>query len=295
MSSSQSRQYPLELFLLATHFPDFESVVPISELTFGAGPLTAAAGSRREQIVSYWNELRSMPADQLLSDCATVRERARRRIELELKISDYLLDVNYPEAAADYDWWVKHDFLTIAESVALLLGKDPRRFNLEKFKEHVKTSAFARRFADFLELLQRAQLTGQLSSEISPQGLVEWAEGKLEVPREFKTALDRLPARRPTPQSEIQALTSQTERLVAENEKLKSNQELNPKIKLTFYKVLLGMAIIHYKYKLGAPMNSAARAMDEALTRVELRVSDDALRKHLRNAEEEVGPEATER
>jgi hypothetical protein len=87
---------------------------------------------------------------------------------------------------ADFKHFGRCAYLTVAEAVALSLGKDPRVVNWEMVQPYLGTSPFAQDFADLLDLVERAVRWGELSQAFPPLTFLTWAHRfKIEVPEEF--------------------------------------------------------------------------------------------------------------
>jgi uncharacterized protein YihD (DUF1040 family) len=132
--------------------------------------------SRLVQLRSgYLTELEALTNDQLLSTLGlTLAELEKARPS------------HQPGTQADFEHFGRCAYLTVAEAVALSLGKDPRVVNWEMVQPYLGTSPFAQDFADRLDLVERAVRWGELSQAFPPLTFLTWAHRiKIEVPEEF--------------------------------------------------------------------------------------------------------------
>ena len=138
-------------------------------------------------------ELMALPAAKIkaLHDAVLVRQMAQAKSFEAEKLAGRLAKeaarfYNKPGASADFDYWIKADFWTLDEAVALLLGKEPSVVNPEAFKREASSHftfltsdkptepiGFARTYQRLRALMERAEaLTGP---RIKPMAVVEWA------------------------------------------------------------------------------------------------------------------------
>ena len=87
----------------------------------------------------------------------------------------------------EYDFWCKHDFLTINEFAALLIERKPEAVNIDKVLNQTEPCSTGRRFAEIYRLLERAQKMRRLDEYSTPIDLINWAMLKdLDVPKPLK-------------------------------------------------------------------------------------------------------------
>lgn len=161
-----------------------------------------------EFLSEHWERLRegvaSRAASQQLDDLEFLNRLVQIRdvcvTELEALTNDQLLSAlgltlaelekarpfHQAGTEADFEHFGRCAYLTVAEAVALSLGKDPRVVNWEMVQPYLGTSPFAQDFADRLDLVGRAVKWGELSQAFPPLTFLTWAHRfKIEVPEEF--------------------------------------------------------------------------------------------------------------
>lgn len=101
---------------------------------------------------------------------------------------------NRPEAAADYDHWLRLDFWTTDEAVALLLGKNPEVLTPQRVQKELnpewrllldskpQPTEFLRQYEALRKIAQRAD--AMRGAEIRPAVAIEWGitRAKLQLP-----------------------------------------------------------------------------------------------------------------
>lgn len=96
---------------------------------------------------------------------------------------------NEPEADADFRFWLKVGAWTIAEAVALSLGKNPATFErmaLDATSQRDTRSPFREEYQRRVFLLQRAQLAGELSDPLKRNEVIQWFTiHEVEIPLEL--------------------------------------------------------------------------------------------------------------
>lgn len=127
---------------------------------------------------AYLAELYDMSLDQLLiatHDAMAEQDEAR--------------PFNRFGADADYEHFGRCPYLTVAEAVALSLGKDPRVVDWPMIQPFLGTSLFAYAYASRFDLVERAVVWGELPQLFSPLQFLKWAhEYKVPVPDAFAGA-----------------------------------------------------------------------------------------------------------
>lgn len=87
---------------------------------------------------------------------------------------------------ADYEHFGRCAFLTVAEAVALSLGKDPRFVDWHMIRPYLGSSIFAFEYAKRLDLIERAVIWEELPERFTPLEFLTWAHRyKLRVPEAF--------------------------------------------------------------------------------------------------------------
>lgn len=127
--------------------------------------------------------LRSLTDDDLSQLAAVGAAKAKAKRDSELEKLDEVF--NAPENAANFEYWLKAEYWTLKEAVALLLGKDPKKLPLLLLSSHLKSAPFVRQHAELMELAQRASV--MQASRLRPVDVVEWADSiSVDVPKELR-------------------------------------------------------------------------------------------------------------
>ena len=87
---------------------------------------------------------------------------------------------NLATAAANYPYWLKMDYWTFDEAVALLLGKDPRIVNPSAMQREIPTGASRAALSPFVQQYQQLRTLAERSHALSarqlkPVDVVGWA------------------------------------------------------------------------------------------------------------------------
>lgn len=142
----------------------------------------------------YERVLRGLAPETLKALVDDERERDAAQLQERLQQREQSHFFNKPETNADYAYWTSRSCWTLDETVALILGKDPRIVDWAQIEPLVKKSEFAQRFADIRAHLERAILSGQLLGPVSPPFLLSWANNRgVVLPGELE---ERIAARK---------------------------------------------------------------------------------------------------
>jgi hypothetical protein len=212
-----------------------------------------------------------------------VRRKRRARAEAEERGRFF----NNPRADADFVHWSKAAYWTVDEGVALLLGKSPDVVNSDSVRDYTEVSAFAHGYAKLRDLARRSQDSGQLARRIEPPIFLEWAKRiGIEYPYELgekvmsTTRATRAEAVADPPQAPPQKITKQKPLSVRERD--------------TVLKMLGGIALKRYGYNPKAVRNAAITAIVADLDAAGVHVDADTVRKWIREAADNMPPEAFE-
>ena len=173
---------------------------------------TATVHAERER-------LRALPRTKLLQILqnmelkASADERARLALKQQkVREKDAATEAakfyNRPAASADFEFWLKADFWSFDESIALLLGKEPSVVNPSTIKREIEAkplfetkgpvSAFVRAYERLRALGQRSDAM-TCAARLQPADVVGWAlrVGVVELPQQFQVlALPETPVMR---------------------------------------------------------------------------------------------------
>ena len=222
----------------------------------------------------YYDELLKLPIADLF---ALEREqRDLRKAEEDRPITHDVVNRGWffdqPDAQADFEYWSKAEYWTSDEAVAISFGKNPKVVTGEALKNYLGKAQFADNYLSRCDLLDRAIQSDRLPREIPPADFLEWAHQRsIPIPRELTDYL-----------SAIEAALSQS-----------SAKPLSDTGRDSLLKLVLGMSIDSYGYKVGETRNPATGenrdSIAAALERLDLKLTPDTIRKYLKEAEQRFG------
>ena len=138
----------------------------------------------------YEKVLRGLDSETLKALADDERELDAAQLQEGLQQRERSHFFHKQDANADYDYWASRSCWTLDETVALILGKDPRVVDWTRIEPLVKKSEFAQRFADVRAHLKRAMLSGQLLDPVSPPVLLSWANDRgVVLPSELEARI----------------------------------------------------------------------------------------------------------
>jgi hypothetical protein len=177
-----------------------------------------------------------------------------------------------PDAQADFEYWSKAEYWTLDEAVAISFGRNPKVVTREALKNYLGKAQFADNYFSRCDLLDRAIQSDRLPKEIPPADFLEWAHQRsIPIQRELTDYL-----------SAIEATSSQS-----------SAKPLSDTGRDSLLKLVLGMSIDSYGYKVGETRNPATGenrdSIAAALERLDLKLTPDTIRKYLKEAEQRFG------
>lgn len=192
----------------------YQSLQLLPQVLAGSNPQLAAAYKDAavpdyiQQVEAKRAELLNLPDARLLTlhnaalkakqDQAT-RHAAERQSKLDQKAAakEAARFYNRPDAVADLGYWAKMEFWTLEESVALLLGKNPKVVTWKAVQSEVAPnfavmppvpSAFLADYVRLWELAKRA--SAMRPAQLKPYDVVAWARSTdlVRIPPELETA-----------------------------------------------------------------------------------------------------------
>jgi hypothetical protein len=201
---------------------------------------------------------------------------------------------NQPSASADFAFWCRLPLLSADETVALSLGKAPEIVTRENVEPLRQVSPFAFAYMRLSEHVNRAVLAKELDNPTSPAAVVSWMTmAGVEIPPEFKaqvievsqlpdwrTRYDEAKSELLKQQTELQALRKEC----ADLRELAASPELKTRERNSLLDMVRGLVVAAYKYDGAASRNSIAREIAEDTMRAGRPVSEDTVRKWVRQA-----------
>ncbi len=181
------------------------------------------------------------------------------------------------EALVDFRFWAELPCWTAGEAVALSLGRSPNVVNEASFTAAKRTQypKLADEFFHRAEFVNRAVSVGDLSSNIPPRSFVDWAGKKeLVIHDELLSHVVDPAIDRP-------------------NDLMDSSDLLQERERDSLLKLILGMSVDRYGYRVGEKRNSATgdkgNSIAARLESLGIRLDSDTIRKYLKEAEDRFG------
>ncbi|AWN44003.1 hypothetical protein DK389_30245 [Methylobacterium durans] len=171
--------------------------------------------------------------------------------------------------AAEIEYWAKLAFWSIEEGVTLSYGYDPRVVTWVFLRDSGHPSAW--RYANRLSQALRARDMGHLGDRNVPTDFIRWAKSlSLSFAPEVAQAVIN---------------NSKTKKIANQS----SEDGLNPKVRQTLLKLVLGMAAAYHGYNPKKPCGSVPGEIKRELDRVGIKLDVDTIRKWLAEAADEFG------
>ena len=264
------------------------------------------------EIDAYRRELEGLPKSDLVK---RVKEQRAKEFNAQMasrEAKEQRAFYNQPDAVADFDYWAKAAYWTIDESVALSFGRDPRKVSWDGIRPHVKVSEFAKAFEERRELANRALKLNQLAASNIPGFFLAWAERmRIEVEPELTEAVKQLGIQiadwKSAYDEAVKSNASLTERLKSltavtnalndtmkvvvpfsdaspATDEQKTTRAASTRERETMLKLIIGMAAEQYGYDPTKSRTDAAKLISDDLALHGLSVSDDTVRKYLKEA-----------
>lgn len=280
-------EYPSDpiAYLVRRKFGDAELAGPVSGLLEDEEETQTKLYA---EIQTYRTELQGLEEDQLFALASQEREKEARELEVAEERQRFF---NQPNSEADFEYWGKYPLWTLDEAVALTLGKDPRVVTWPKIEEYVETSPFAARFSNLRKYVLRAKEAQQLPKLVPPADYIAWAiANNVDLPPELETSVQAFSGEVP----DYKALYEETKlKLTSVADELEcqksANKPLGEKEKITFFKLILAMAIKGYAYKHRATRSTTAKEIAEDSKALNISVDEDTVRAKLKKAVEDFG------
>lgn len=137
-------------------------------------------GRSQQELLELRGQLRAKQALEA-QRAAEVRETNRRAKEAKKEAARFY---QQPEAVADYQHWLKLDYWTFDEAIALLLGKEPGVVTWARVQKELnpvglflspkpQPTEFLKRYENLRRVAQRAD--AMRAPELRPLAVIEWA------------------------------------------------------------------------------------------------------------------------
>lgn len=154
---------------------------------------------------------------------------------------------NNPDCDADFAFWLKMPGWTEEQTVALSLGKDPARINMETLDPLVGRSNFRKEYRRRLQLIQ-ALFKAREIDLLEPTAFCGWANSVgFQLPAELRDVVARPEEEASEWKEKYEKAASELERVNNELQKLKKlDQEIKGKTLRSAYLMILGMAVARF-------------------------------------------------
>jgi hypothetical protein len=261
-------------------------------------------------------KIKEYRAELLAKDPHELQELYKEERAKEADGEDRRRFFNRPHAKADFIHWGKAANWTLDEAVALSFGKEPTVVNWNTVKKYTEFSRFAGQYAKLRDLTLRAERWKQLYDPVLPGLFLAWAKRygigyppELEQQviawghdiADWKSLYDDLKLRSDEAAAAAERALADGRRAVAElvreraslRERVGQLEEaarevrerpLLSKERDSALKLIIGMAVIGYRYDPGRPRNDATTDISNDLAQLGVPLDPDTVRKWLREA-----------
>jgi hypothetical protein len=303
-------------FLVRRRFGSAASALAASSISLSGERVARKQPGAPEAIAEYRAKLRAMNSDELtaLHDAGCVQEQQEERVKAEQR--ERQMFYNLPSARVDADHWSKAAYWTLDEATALSFGRAPEIVKWEVVKAYTRVSPFAQKYERLRDLILRARGAQQLYEAVLPGFYIAWAKrNKIDFPPEleaavvargvqvadWKSSYDDLKTKY---DDALRLLDDRTKRIVDDQaihatlklhiEELESKLNAAPpperglsgKERESVLKLVIGMAVKGYTFNPTAARSTAVSEITSDLAELGLSISDDTVRKWLKEAAE---------
>ena len=181
-----------------------------------------------------------------------------------------------PEAMADFDFWATIPYWTPDEAVSLSFGRSPEVVTAKRLSRFIYgESKFATEFFQRKERIFRSVSADILPEKIQPEGFVGWLKSaKIDIPEKLLVALETHSTQRRGEADAVQEAPKEKERD-------------------SLLKLILGMSVDRYGYRVGEKRNSATgekgNSISARLDLLGIKLDPDTIRKYLKEAGDRFG------
>lgn len=288
----------------------------------GKSPITP---ERQLEFDQWWARHSALPTDELMALVTTENQKESAERERMAEARERARFFHDKEARADFDYWSKMAHWSIDEAIALSLGRSPQIVNMKSVQPYLApdldrtpASPFAVEYARRMELAKRSVTWKQLFDPVLPSLFLAWSRRlELGVPAELTRAVE---ARGPwladwkdmydemkvvcegwqrTSQGQAAKIVGLTDALaqatserdaLSEQAKAPRKADLSTRERETLFKLVVGMAVRGYRYDPEAARNDAPGEIAGDLASLGIEVTDDTVRKWLKEAAATVLP-----
>jgi hypothetical protein len=192
-----------------------------------------------------------------------------------------------PGGDSDDPWmeWMWRPSWTATQAAALTFGHDPEYVDKATIPADIP---FWRFYNAVLRKIEEAQKAGELPDRIPARTFIEWAKrNNIDITPDLEEAVTWVECNIKELKGRIETLTARVEELTAQLDRAKEPtiDDLKPKELTTVYKLIYGMARIHYGYDPRRHVSPAKKIQGELKDKAGVTIDDDAtVLKQLRKA-----------
>jgi hypothetical protein len=271
---------------------------------------------------AYKTKLQALTSDEVTSlyeaECAKVEaERVKEQKELQDKAEKQEQErfFNRSNAMVDTDHWSKAAYWSLDEATALSFSRAPEVVKWDKVKSLTRISPFAFKYERLRDLVLRAQGSQQLYDPVTPGFYIAWAKrNEISFPADleaavaargvqiadWKTYYDDLKKKYDEAVGLVDALNKRILRdqeiqnelraHIAELKATPTERGLLGKERESVLKLIIGMAVRGYTFDPAANRTKAISEITSDLAELGISLSDDTVRKWLKEAAELLPP-----
>ena len=167
-----------------------------------------------------------------------------------------------------YMHWLKCEYLTTEEAAALSLGRNPEKTSEILNEQHLGLDVIQSKIKETMRILNRLESVRTGDGLLSQSQFIEWIASSDSEQRDIILKFN----------PESSSLSSKTQ---GSSRTSAQTNERN-----TMLRLIIGMAIAKYKYDPAVTHGSAVTKIHNSLIEHGIKISDDTIRKYLREAQE---------
>jgi hypothetical protein len=276
--------------------------------------LAAEFGNLRTRAEAYREQLLAMSEGDRQSLIADARQDETKRHDESRETQERNQFFNQPRADADVAYWASASYWTLDETAALSLGKEPRVVTWEAVSPHSDISPFAKAFEARRELVNRAEVMGQLLHKTPPSAVLAWAERmRISMPTEIVEAIRALGLQvadwkflhdiKAAEVLKLETIIAAKEAVAkggqsrtvygikiseraSDTAAMVGSKSAGTRERDSLLKLFIGMAVEGYRYDPKSNRSSTAKKIASDLALVGLPIDEDTVRKYLAEGRE---------
>ena len=244
--------------------------------------------ARYQEAARDYEEISELSDEALRKRIDAVRVDKEQARNAEREASHPFNSAAAKATRAIYDIYAKLDYWEESETVALLLGRNPKILTYERARLRQPPSEILRRHSNLRESLTRAIASGHLST-LYPGYVLGWARKRhIDIPKELEDAvvehghdiidpIDLAKGHPPYRKGKI---------IAPAGAKSDNAKPLGTRERENLLRTIIGMAIGGYGYDPNAGRTTTVKDISDDLRAVGLTLGEDTIRKYLNEAKE---------